>query len=435
MTDAHQGAFDAAREAAFYIDHLKTVLLPFWLQHAIDDEYGAFYTCFNNEGNKLLSQDKFTWSQGRFVWVWSKLAEMGIFTGAEREHFAALARAGAAFLMKHCLLPNGACAFLMSRDGTHKRQAPGMPLDSSIYADCFVILGLGRYAGVSGDRAAAEFALRLHTSVARRIASGTFNSEPYPAPAGYRQHGIPMIMLNTSQELAAGLAALGMPEATSVEAAADDYMRQTLAYVDCNDQQREYVRRDGAFDDDTLLGRHINPGHTIEDMWFVMHQARGREDRASQQIIARAVRIAHRAFAVGWDAEFGGLLHFADKDGGAPRGSTAGMEDERVVQQVLAGWGDKLWWVHSEALYTMLLAYYLSGDASFLSLYRQAAAYTFRTFPNPDRAVGEWVQIRDRAGKPQQKLVALPVKDPFHILRNVALIIDLLTNVRREQDK
>ena len=37
---------------------------------------------------------------------------------------------------------------------------------------------------------------------------------------------------------------------------------------------------------DTLLGRHVNPGHTLEDMWFVMHQARARGD---QEIIQRAV--------------------------------------------------------------------------------------------------------------------------------------------------
>ena len=431
MSETHQGALDESRELAFYTNHLKTELLPFWLAHAIDEEYGAFYTCFNNEGTKLLSQDKFTWSQGRFVWVWSKLAGMDIFDAAERRRFTALAGSGAQFLMKHCLLPNGNCAFLMSRDGTHKQQAPGMPLDSSIYADCFVVLGLARYASVSGERAPAEFALRLYRSIAQRMAAGVFNSEPYPAPAGYRQHGIPMIMLNTAQEMAAGLAALGMAEATAVQDAADDYMRQTLAYVDANDQQREYVKANGTFDDEMLLGRHINPGHTIEDMWFVMHQVRWRKDKASQQTIDRAARIARRAFTVGWDAELGGLLHFCDKDGGEPRGNTAGMEKERVVQQVLAGWGDKLWWVHSEALYTMLLAHHLTGDESFIPLYRQAADFTFRTFPNPDRSVGEWIQIRDRTGKPQQKLVALPVKDPFHILRNVALIIDLL----REQSK
>jgi hypothetical protein len=35
--------------------------------------------------------------------------------------------------------------------------------------------------------------------------------------------------------------------------------------------------------------------------------------------------------------EHGGVLHFADQDGGAPRGSIEGMENVRVVQQVMNG--------------------------------------------------------------------------------------------------
>ena len=30
-------------------------------------------------------------------------------------------------------------------------------------------------------------------------------------------------------------------------------------------------------------------------------------------------------------------------------------------------------------------------------------------------------------GEPQEKVVALPVKDPFHIIRNLILIIELLS--------
>ena len=51
---------------------------------------------------------------------------------------------------------------------------------------------------------------------------------------------------------------------------------------------------------------------------------------------------------------------------------------------------------------------------------------TFRTFPNPNPKIGEWIQIRNRLGEPESKVVALPVKDPFHIARNLILIIDLL---------
>lgn len=122
----------------------------------------------------------------------------------------------------------------------------------------------------------------------------------------------------------------------------------------------------------------------------------------------------------------GGLLHYCDVRGGPPAGLTEGVAAEPMLRQVQEGWGDKLWWVHSEALYTTLLCHARTGDPSFLDLYDRIFAYTFRTFPNPDREIREWIQIRKRDGTPQDKVVALPVKDPYHILRNVIQIIELL---------
>jgi N-acylglucosamine 2-epimerase len=57
----------------FYIDHLFNVLNPFWMKFGIDRDNGGFYTCFNNRGDKLLSKEKYIWSQGRFLWMLSRL--------------------------------------------------------------------------------------------------------------------------------------------------------------------------------------------------------------------------------------------------------------------------------------------------------------------------------------------------------------------------
>lgn len=46
----------------FYQDQLLNSMLPFWLKNAIDFEGGGYYTCFDNSGRILLSQDKYTWS-------------------------------------------------------------------------------------------------------------------------------------------------------------------------------------------------------------------------------------------------------------------------------------------------------------------------------------------------------------------------------------
>ena len=78
--------------------------------------------------------------------------------------------------------------------------------------------------------------------------------------------------------------------------------------------------------------------------------------------IPKIAAIAKKAFENGWDKEFGGLLHFCAVNGGEPKGDTAGVEEEPMMKQTLSGWGDKLWWVHSKALYTSLLCYDRTGD-------------------------------------------------------------------------
>jgi N-acylglucosamine 2-epimerase len=86
----------------------------------------------------------------------------------------------------------------------------------------------------------------------------------------------------------------------------------------------------------------------------------------------------------------------------------------------------KLWWVHSEAIYASLLAHNLTGDDALWSLFRKTLDYSLRTFPNPDRVVGEWIQSRDRQGAPVDQVVALPVKDPYDILRNLLMALEFL---------
>ena len=55
--------------------------------------------------------------------------------------------------------------------------------------------------------------------------------------------------------------------------------------------------------------------------------------------------------------------------------------------------------------------------------------YAYSTFPNTDPNIREWVQIRERSGDACEKVVALPVKDPYHVMRNLILIIELLYKI------
>lgn len=411
---------------AFYRRHLTETLLPFWWNdHALDRERGGVYTCFSNDGANRISTDKYVWSQGRFIWVLARLADAarrGIVAG-DADAYLDHAAQTVAFLKRHAMLENGNCAFLLTREGEKKEVYPGKGFDISLFVDCFVAMGFAEYGRVSGDAGTTAEALALFDRLERRIAAGDLRAEPYTLPDGYISHSIPMIMLNTAQAVQEALAAVGHPRADELSARRVAYADEIVtSFFQTDDTVAEVLlRQDGSRDADWVVSRHLNPGHTLEDMWFVLHEG---ERTGNADWIERVSRAVRRAYAIGWDEEFGGLLHYVDCEGGAPRGTDRGTAFDANVLQT---WDSKLWWVHSEALYTSLLTYRLTGDEQFAGLYAKTHDYTFRTFPHPDAATGEWIQIRDRAGNPLDKVVALPVKDPYHIIRNVLLIIERLS--------
>ena len=405
----------------FYRQHVETALLPFW-NAALDRERGGVYTCFNNAGDTLVSTDKYTWSQGRFLWVWAKVAAMvdaGALAGdssAYRAHLHKTVR----FLEKNAFLEGGQCAFLLSETGEKKEPNPGQGYHTSAFADCFTAIGLTAYADLFGDGARLDKALALYDSLRQRIAEDQFRTDPFPVPPGYRWHAIPMIMLDVSQGLADAAVNLTHPRAGELAAHAHAYMADILDSF-CQDDGRhiEFLPDDPA-DAKTLLHRHVNPGHAIESMWFVLRTASHARRR---EAVDKACQVIEQTFALGWDEEHGGLLRFVDAGSGPPEGTRTGAAYEEMIAE---SWDLKLWWPHAEALYATLLAHALTRRERMMELHEKLRAYTFGAFPHPDPAIGEWIQIRDRRGDPVTKVAALPVKDPYHILRSMLLAIELL---------
>lgn len=414
----------------FYENELINNILHFWLPDCIDETNGGYFNCYDNEGRHLLSHDKYTWSQGRFAWVFSKLAMMeNTFTLEQREKYLTIAKSGIDFLKKHCLISpdDYRCVFLMDEKGNHKYVKGFSQLDMSIYADCFVILAFSKFAEAADNEEAYIFSRKLYESSINRIKSGNFNTLPYPLSKKFRAHGIPMIFSNVTRELYSSAKKFDSDYCEALLENLNYFTEDVLTnFVDDNHVLHEIIYSDNRFIDN-ILGQHANPGHTLEDMWFMIDASDLLEKPEHIPLIAS---IAKKALKIGWDEKYGGLLHFCGIDGGEPVGNSAGIENETMYKQLVDSWDDKLWWPHSEALYTCLLCYDRTHDNEFLEQYGKVFNYTFEHFPNPDREIGEWVQILSRDGKPTQKVVALPVKDPYHIARNLILIIELLYSMK-----
>lgn len=395
-----------------YVTDLESNFLPFW-ERAMDDQFGGVFTCYSNEGDKLVSERKYIWSQGRFLWLACnliQLKEKGIIELSDQ--WNEIAHKTYSFLTDHALMPNHHVVFAVEKNG--KKIADLM--DTSIFADCFYVLGCNAYANWQNSVEIFDHAMFIYNNIKKRILNNDFQTDPYPIPDGYRSHSIPMILINVAEEMYATAQKLNVTEQDILLKDVEKYFADIQSLID-GDRIIEMYSGDSS----TLLERHVNPGHAIECAWFMLHSLRVLEVEREKHI-ETIENIVKNALILGWDEEYGGLLRFVDKDGGKPEGKLIGTPFEELI---LDTWDTKLWWPHSEALYTTLLLHSLTSDQEWFEQYQRIETYVFNTFPNENEEIGEWVQIRDRTGKPMNQVVALPVKDPFHIIRVYIKIIEL----------
>lgn len=365
-------------------------VVPFWLKHGIDWEHGGVFSCLSDDGS-IISGDKFIWSQARSVWTFSAL-----YNRIERRpEFLKAAANSVRFLLAHGRDEHGRWVYHTDREG---RVIEGA---TSIYSDCFAVYGLSEYYRAVQDEVALAVARETFERICRRIEEPYFDDTiPYPMPLGWKNHGVPMIMTEVTNELARTTCD------KTLEPLIDDYIARIMNHFVKPERKvlLEFLTSDYQ-EVPPPAGTFVMPGHAIESMWFVMHVARRRGD---QETIRRAAEVVRWHLDLGWDPEYGGLFLSRDIEGHEP---------------YLPHSDKKLWWPHVEALYATLLAHQLTGQQWCLEWYEKVAQWAWSHFPNVQS--GEWYQRLTRQGKPTCEVIALPVKDPFHLPRAAILIVEL----------
>jgi N-acylglucosamine 2-epimerase len=364
--------------------------MPFWFAHGVDPA-GGINTCMTEDG-QLVSRDKWLWSQWRAVWVLSRLY---------RRTRDARYIDWASNIVRFC------CGHGWSDDGWLLCvTAEGAPLRGaeSLYVDAFATYALAEYARATDDADARRW---LERTVARVIGvlgrpHDRIPHFPYPVPPGMRVHGIPMLF---SYSLFTAADQLRQRDVIPIVRALSDEIFSKFYRAD-RDVVLERISANGD-EAPPPLGTAIVPGHVIECMWFQIEIAAALGDRERLDLCARLVR---RHLELGWDAEHGGLLLGVDADGAAD-----------------VGWNFadyKLWWPHIEAMVATLLAYEHRPAPWCTEWYHRIESYSFARFPHP--ANGEWIQRLRRDGTPTTDVVALPVKDPFHLPRSLILCLECI---------
>lgn len=73
----------------------------------------------------------------------------------------------------------------------------------------------------------------------------------------------------------------------------------------------ECVGPNGEFIDNPA-GRCVNPGHSMENSWFLMNEAIYSGNKA---LLEKALNILDWSLELGWDKQYGGFIYFTDIDG------------------------------------------------------------------------------------------------------------------------
>ncbi len=373
---------ELAELADFYKNQLLNDTVPFWFPRSFDEEFGGYLLMRDADGS-LIDTDKAVWIQGRACWLLATLYN----TVEQKEEWLKGAQLGYAFLKEKCFNAEGKMYFHVDRAGNPIR------MRRYFFSETFAVIAFAAYAKASGDEEAAELARKIF-GTCMQYAVGSLKMDPkFEDTRPSKGIGIPMIMINTAQQLRESI---GDPRcdvaiANWIKEIESNFVKDDIRCV------MEQVALDGSIIDH-IDGRTLNPGHAIEGAWFILHEARYRNNDPA--MIDLGCRMLDYMWERGWDKEHGGILYYRD------------VYDKPVQEY----WQDmKFWWPQNEAIIACLLAFLMTNDEKYAEMHKQIHDYAYAYFH--DKENGEWFGYLHRDGRIAQTAKGNLFKGPFHLPR------------------
>jgi N-acylglucosamine 2-epimerase len=350
----------------------------------------------------LLDTDKAIWLQGRASWLLATL-----YSQVEpRPEWLAWSRHGIDFLRQYGFDSDGRMFFLVDREGRPLRKR------RYIFSETFMIAALAAYGRAAGDPAPVQEAIELYQRVLSHLHTPGALPPKWDAEVRpMRGLAVPMIMIVTAQILRKS-----MDDPAFCNRWIDHYIGEIRHYHMHPELATvlETVGPDGEFLDH-FDGRTLNPGHTIEAAWFIMQEARERDN--DPDLLKSGLTILDWMWERGWDKEYGGITYFVDVKG-------------LPVQEY---WHDmKFWWPQNEAIIATLMAYRLTGDEKYARWHGMIHDWTYARFPDPEH--GEWYGYLHRDGRLSSRLKGNTYKGAFHIPRMELVCWQLMQEIRAQSD-
>ena len=349
---------------------LRSELLPFWAEKAVDREYGGFITHLDANGGRTGVSDKYLVTQARLVWVFSAAHRHGI---TDRGYLD-IARQGVNFLLDQMWDEEFGGFFWCVR-----RNGEPIDMTKSTYGQSCAIYALAEYAAASGDARALECAARVFELLEQNARDGDLgyrekslrNWQPIAGPEAYDK------TFDTHVHLLEAYTALA--DVTRNPKHCDALGRLVRLLVEVR-QDPAGVYRGGTLD------RQWKPlpadvartfyGLNVEFAWLLMDASRvlGEPPEKYRDI---ALKMIDHALEYGFDADRAGLALYGPMNGRV-----------EAATNLPSNWMTKEWWPQAELLVALVEAYRWTGDRKYLDAFGKQFDWVWNR--QIDHACGDW---------------------------------------------
>lgn len=383
---------------SIYRDGLLNNIIPFWLRHSIDKEHGGFMFAVDQDGT-LIDTDKGVWQHGRFTWMLATLYN----EVEKKKEWLDHAINGANFLENHCVDEDGRMFFVVTKEGKPIRKR------RYVFSETFASIAFAALYKATGEAKYEKLARKMFEVFLIHATTPGMIEPKFTEHRQMKGMGHPMIGIVTARELRKNLH----------DPSFITYIDQWISEIQSDFMKEEYsavmetVGPNGEFINH-FDGRTLNPGHAIEGAWFILQEAKYRNN--DPDLIKMGTTMLDWMWEIGWDKEYGGIIYFRDVLG-------------LPVQEY---WHDmKFWWPQNEAVIATLMAYEMTGDEKYAKWHTMIHDWAFTHFP--DEKHGEWFGYLYRDGRISSTLKGNIWKGPFHIPRMYLTAWKTLERIKNKQ--
>ncbi|MBO2944389.1 AGE family epimerase/isomerase [Paenibacillus sp. F411] len=364
-------------------------ILPFWMEHTVDERYGGFAGEVSSDGTMREKADKGLVLHARILWTFSSACRI---TGDVT--YAAYMERAYAYLTAHFTdSQQGGMLWLLACDGSPKED------QKQVHGQAFAIYGLAEYVRATGSKTALEQAKALYRLLEKHAYDEAYGGYMERYDRDWCQaHGIELgegnrlasKSMNTQLHmLEAYTCLLRVWEDSGLRRKLAELIEITLSHIvnRSTGHFHRFFHRNWQ-----PLSTAISFGHDIEGSWLLWEAARVLGD---EKLLARTRPVCIQLAAAVYEEAL------------QPDGSLWYERDGEHIAK------HKEWWLQAEAIVGFMNAYELTRESRYLHAALRSWTYTKDNMI--DHELGEWHWKVDEQGNVDRTLPKAGVwKCPYH---------------------